>query len=149
MFLFIVLLVFLVDQLTKYLAKSFLSLHQSRPIFSSYLKLTLVHNRGAAFGLFAERSFFLTLLSLLTITVVIILRYRWRLEKKSLQFPLALILGGALGNLCDRLKPGGYVIDFIDIGFKNYRWPAFNLADSVICVGAAFLCWQMIQRRDH
>jgi signal peptidase II len=106
------------------------------------LNLVLVHNTGAAFGFLSsaggwQNIFFI---AIALAASAFILWMSWRLESKDrlLAIALMLVLGGALGNLLDRLIHG-YVIDFIDVYYGTWHWPAFNVADSAITVGAALL----------
>ena len=129
------------DQLTKYLSVRYLSFNQDFPVLPGF-DLTLRHNTGAAFSFLANASgwqrWFFILLAL-TMSVII---YFWlrRLSPQAKQegFALSLILGGALGNFIDRLVHG-YVIDFILLHYERWEWPAFNIADSAICIGAILL----------
>ena len=125
-----ILLVVLVDRLTKYLAQSYLSVRGSVPI-GPLLKLTYVENSGAAFGLFSGGNLFFVLVTL--VVVALALRYYHDIVRSSSDNVwYALVVGGALGNLIDRLALG-LVIDFIDLGF----WPVFNVADSCLSIGIA------------
>jgi signal peptidase II len=134
-------LVILLDQLSKWLAKNSLVLHQPVPVLPSF-NLTLMYNRGAAFSFLASASgwqrWFFMLLSF-TISVALVL-WLSRLKANELRLALALslILGGALGNLIDRTYLG-YVIDFIQVYYDRWYWPAFNIADSAITLGAILL----------
>jgi signal peptidase II len=140
------LLVILLDQGTKYLAENQLQLYQPVPVLS-FFNFTLAYNTGAAFSFLADaggwqRWFFLGLAVAVSIGLIFWLR---RLRANALweAFAVALILGGALGNVIDRLWHG-YVIDFIDLYYQSWHWPAFNIADSAITVGAALLILQSL-----
>ena len=110
-------------------------------------RLILVHNHGAAFGFLAsaggwQRGFFI----LVAATVIIYLAWRlWmaRPEEKVTNIGFAMILGGATGNLIDRLNQG-YVVDFVDIYVRNWHWPAFNVADAAISIGAAVVIFDSL-----
>lgn len=139
--LWIAAIVFVVDQLTKFAAVDYLMRHGDVPL-TGFLNFVLVHNTGAAFGLFSSASgwqniFFITVAS---VACLVILWMTWRLttHDRILGTGLMLILGGAAGNLTDRLLHG-YVIDFVDVYYQTWHWPAFNVADSAITVGAALL----------
>ena len=123
----------LLDQLAKFVLSKNLELHQSIELLP-FLKITLIHNTGAAFGLF--NGFQLVSILVALIIIIAVIYYFDRIPKKDrlFQTSIALILGGTLGNLIDRLI-FRYVIDFIDFGF----WPAFNIADSAISIGAILL----------
>lgn len=131
------------DQGTKALVDRLLSLHESRTLVEGILQLTYVRNRGAAFGLFSDsslphQSLVLSGLGLLALTAIAL--YAWKLPANS-RLPrtgLALIMGGALGNLLDRARLG-YVIDFVDAYWGPHHWPAFNAADSAISIGVCLL----------
>jgi signal peptidase II len=134
--------IFFLDRFTKiYIIKNFL-LNQTAPLIKGILYFTLVHNRGAAFGILKNQLpvFIFTAV----VTVILIYLNLKKNKKKTLSlyyFSLSLILAGALGNLVDRLI-FGYVIDFIDLRF----WPVFNIADSAITVGAILLGYHIIFR---
>jgi signal peptidase II len=129
------------DFWTKNLASQNLSLY--RPVeLTSWLNLTLAHNEGAAFSFLAgaggwQRWFF----SVVAVVISLILMvWLWRLPNRSRLLPvsISLVLGGAIGNLIDRIRYG-YVVDFIDVHVDGWHWPAFNLADSVIVIGVILL----------
>ena len=131
------------DQATKMLVDHFMTLHESRLLVDGVLRLTYVQNRGAAFGILSDAD--LPYQSLLFAVVSLgalgaIAAYAWRLPARSAlpQTALALIMGGALGNLIDRARLG-YVIDFVDAYWGRHHWPAFNVADSAISVGVVLL----------
>ncbi len=129
------------DLLTKHLAMHYLALYRPLEVFS-WLNLTLGHNTGAAFSFLAGGSgwqrWFLTITT--SLIVIALLIWLWRLPHRARLLPasLALIIGGAMGNLVDRLR-FGYVIDFIDVHYHEWHWPIFNLADSAIVIGAILL----------
>ena len=135
--------VFILDRLAKLLATKSLALGQSVNILPCILNFTLVFNKGAAFGLFNNQALLFISLSLVAISAI--LYYLWKNNVKDplLSIALALILGGALGNLADRVCLG-YVIDFIDLRV----WPVFNVADSSITIGATILAIKILSRRD-
>ena len=133
--------VIVLDQVTKFLAETLLTFHQPVPILPSF-NLMLTYNTGAAFSFLDDaggwqRWFFLGLGSLVSIGLIVWLR-RLKPTETRLATALALILGGAIGNLIDRVWLG-QVIDFIQLYYQHWYWPAFNLADSAITVGAALL----------
>ena len=134
-------LVVVLDQATKYLAETLLVLHQPVPVWS-WFNWLLTYNTGAAFSFLADaggwqRWFFLGLGVAVSIGLVVWLM-RLRPGERRLAVALALILGGAVGNLIDRVWLG-QVIDFIQLYYERWYWPAFNLADSAISVGAVLL----------
>jgi signal peptidase II len=142
MILIIVSGVILLDQLTKFLALNFLQLNSPVPLIKNFLNLTLVHNRGAAFGLFQNQLLLFVLISLFAIGLIL-----YNLKNKTnsviLKLSLSLILGGAVGNLIDRMR-FGFVVDFLDLRV----WPVFNLADSVITVAALLLTWELLFNKN-
>ena len=147
-------LVVIFDQITKYLAEDMLIRHRPVNIIEG-LNMTLVYNRGAAFSFLSnaggwQRWFFMILSLGISIALVIWLRQLSRTEEGKRIFlvtGLALILGGAVGNLIDRTLYG-HVIDFIDVYYKTHHWPAFNIAASAISLGAAFLIIDMFKHKE-
>jgi len=129
------LLVFACDQLTKGFLSRRLYPGESIPIIKNILHISLVHNTGIAFGLFKNQTFFFIVLSLVVIAYILRdFRLRMQHYNPARHIALGLILGGACGNLLDRIR-FGYVIDFLDFRI----WPVFNIADSAITVGAIIL----------
>ena len=137
-------LVLFLDQLSKHLAAKNLILHRSVPIIKGIFHLTLIHNRGAAFGILKNQAPLFIFISLFAI-ILIYFNLKKSRDKENIVFniSLALILGGALGNLIDRLFLG-YVIDFLDFRI----WPVFNVADSAITIGAILLGWSMLIQKE-
>lgn len=131
----IVFIVLSLDQLTKFLVSKNLELNNSVPIIKGVFNLTLVHNRGAAFGIF-KNQFYLFIFSAIVAVILIYSILKNNKHDNLYSFSLSLILGGALGNLIDRVFLG-YVVDFLDFRV----WPVFNLADSAITIGALLLGW--------
>lgn len=130
----------LLDQLTKYWISASFDYGQVREV-TGFFNLVLTHNKGAAFSFLAsaagwQRGFFIAV-ALIAIVVISVLLVRHAGEKLFC-LSLALILGGAIGNVLDRIALG-YVVDFLDFHIAGWHWPAFNLADSAITVGAALL----------
>ena len=138
----IVAIVILLDQITKFFATSFLQLNTPIIFIKNFLNFTLVHNRGAAFGVFQNQLFLFILISIIAIALIF---YNLRYKENSTIFKLSLslILGGAIGNLIDRLRYG-FVIDFLDLRI----WPVFNLADSVITIAALLLTWELLFKKN-
>lgn len=136
------------DRLAKWVVDKNIALHESITVVPGFFHLTHVENRGAAFGLFAEspsewKIAVLVLFSLVALVVVSALLWRNSHAMTTTGVGLALILGGALGNLWDRLL-SGQVVDFLDFYVGNYHWPAFNLADSAIVAGALLLVSEIL-----
>ena len=129
------------DQLSKWLASTLLVFHEPLPLVP-FVNLTLTHNTGAAFSFLSEaggwqRWFFAAVAAGVSVAVVLWMRRVPRGEW-WVSAALALVLGGAIGNLGDRLVLG-YVVDFLDVFYGRWHWPAFNLADSAITLGVAVL----------
>jgi len=118
--------VILLDQLTKYLISKYMVLHQSIPLINNILHLTYIQNTGAGFGILKSQNTFLIFISLIIIGIILF-HIKKIVKEKQIHIPIALILGGAVGNLIDRIFLN-HVIDFIDFRI----WPAFNAADSAI-----------------
>lgn len=135
------------DQLSKQIATRLLELHQPVPVVP-FLNLTLTHNTGAAFSFLSDaggwqRWFFVALTVAIAVVIVVWIT-RLKPDQRWLAAALALVLGGALGNLWDRLVIGA-VVDFIDVYYGTWHWPAFNIADSAISVGAVMLIWSALR----
>jgi signal peptidase II len=134
-------LVVVLDQFTKYIADSKLDLHVPLEIFPN-LNMTLHYNKGAAFSLLSNADGWQRWLLMVISLVACIALFYWlrKVDKnrKLLTLGIVFILGGAVGNLIDR-SLYGHVIDFIDVYYKYWHWPAFNIADSAISVGASLL----------
>ncbi len=137
------------DQGTKLYVHNTFSLYEARPVFTHFFHLTYVRNSGAAFGLLARRNpAFLRLFfpSVTIVAVVALVIYYLRVPRQHLLTlgAIGLIIGGAVGNGIDRLWLG-QVIDFIDVHVYTYHWPAFNVADSAICLGVGLLLLDTLQ----
>jgi signal peptidase II len=132
-----------VDQATKWWVTRALELHESVPIVDGLFNLTYVRNAGAAFGLFrqlpdAVRGPLFIVVSVGALVVLGSLLAGVRPEERGLRVAIAAVLGGAAGNLIDRLREGE-VIDFLDVYWREYHWPAFNVADACITLGVCTL----------
>ncbi len=144
----IALVVFVGDQATKSMVESSIPEHTIVPIIPHFFNLTHVRNAGAAFGIFSETpspwktAILIAVSAALLVTVITFVWQSRRLHWEA-GVGLALILGGALSNLVDRIRLGR-VVDFLDFYFLSYHWYTFNLADSAIVVGAAFLILQVV-----
>lgn len=129
------------DQWTKQLVSSQFQYGETLSV-TPFFNLTLVHNLGAAFSFLSNaggwQRWFFTLLGFAVSLFIILWMWRIKHSQKLLGMALALVLGGALGNVWDRMVLG-YVVDFIDIYYLDYHWPAFNIADSAITCGAILL----------
>ena len=145
--------VLILDQATKIYIDRTMALHSSITVIEGYFNITYLRNKGAAFGILADSSFrlpFFILVSLVAVTVILLVIRRLREDQKLAAFSLSLILSGAIGNLIDRVRLGE-VIDFLDAHWKTHHWPAFNVADSAICVGVFLLAIDMFleERREQ
>jgi signal peptidase II len=144
----IALFVVLLDRASKWAVAKNISLHESIQLIPHVFYLTHVENRGAAFGLFAEspsqwKIGMLILFSVIAMIVVSTLLWRSGHAMTTTGVGLSLILGGAIGNLWDRLV-SGRVVDFLLVYIGSYQWPAFNAADSAIVVGAGLLVYEIM-----
>lgn len=144
------LLVVALDQLSKVWASGTLTYGEPVPL-TSFFNFTLLHNPGAAFSFLSnaggwQRWFFSGLAIVMSLVLVIWIA-RTHTENKREAFALAMILGGALGNLYDRIE-FGYVVDFIVVHYHDYFWPAFNLADAAITLGAFILIAEMFLTKE-
>jgi signal peptidase II len=144
----IAVLVVLLDRATKAVVARNISLHDGIQVIPGFFRITHVENRGAAFGLFADspgqwKIAMLVLFSIVALVVVTALLWRNSHAMTSTGIGLALILGGAVGNLWDRLL-NGRVVDFLLFYVGQYQWPAFNVADSAIVCGAGLLVIEIL-----
>jgi len=137
--------ILVLDQASKLYVDTRFELYESVPVIRGWFHLTYIRNKGAAFGIFADSAvrvpFFIGVTIIALLVIFWYLR-RLRADQQLAAFSLALIFAGALGNFIDRVR-FGEVIDFLDVFWRNYHWPAFNVADSAICVGVALLIWEM------
>jgi len=145
-------LILVLDQGTKIIVDRTIPLHHSIPVIDNLFNLTHIRNTGAAFGILAGRrgwvrSSFLLFFSLVAMVFIVVLLRRLPENEKTLTIALSFILGGAIGNLLDRLLYGE-VIDFLDFYWSRYHWPAFNAADSFITVGVILTLIRLIQSKD-
>lgn len=132
-------LVLFLDRFTKVIAYNSLSEIQSIKVLGNIFHLTLVLNKGAAFGLLKDERLFFVSISVLAISLIIFYAYRHDRNNFFISSALGLVLGGAVGNLFDRIK-FGYVVDFLDFRV----WPVFNIADSCITTGTAILVFSLL-----
>ena len=140
-YLWITLLVIVLDQVSKQLAEHYLVFHNPVPIIPLF-NLTLSYNTGAAFSFLSEaggwqRWFFIGL-ALLVSAVILFWLYKLTTQDKWVAIALSLVLGGAIGNVIDRVL-FGHVIDFLHVYYQQWSWPIFNIADSAISIGVAIL----------
>jgi len=144
-------LVIVLDLVTKSYASAHLTLNQPLPVFTGF-NLTLMHNTGAAFSFLSDASgwqrWFFTLVALAVSSGILLWMKRLSATQVWLAVSLGMILGGALGNVYDRVTLG-YVVDFIQVYYDRWYWPAFNVADSAITVGAVILVIDSIRSHQH
>jgi signal peptidase II len=152
-YLVVSLAVLLLDQWTKGIVTRAFDVHQSTGVIAGFFDITYVRNSGAAFGLFASVDSSLKAVLLNSVAVLVFLvvsAYALRSSHRSirLQMGFALILGGAVGNLLDRVR-FGYVVDFLDFSISGHHWPAFNVADSAIVAGVGLLFLDMLRNESE
>ena len=143
----------ILDQLSKAAVRGYFAGHASgQESVTSFFNIVLIHNRGISFGLFnGGRGLNALLFSLVAAAIVTVLIY-WlrRVESSLLAVAIGLTIGGAIGNVIDRLRLGA-VVDFLDFHVGLWHWPAFNVADSAICVGVAVMLLDglLLRREAH
>jgi len=147
-FFLIAALVVALDRYTKWLIEHKLTMHDSITVIPGFFRIIHTENSGAAFGLFAEspshwKVALLIVFSLIALAIVSMLLWKNSSRLTSTTVGLSLILGGALGNLWDRVA-SRHVVDFLLFYVKQYQWPAFNVADSAIVVGACLLVLEIL-----
>ncbi len=156
--------VVILDQLSKYIIKSTMYLYESVEFLGDFFKITYIENPGMAFGIQMGSKFWFTFLSIAAAVIVLIYLVRLPNERFLFRFALALIMGGAIGNLIDRLFVGR-VVDFLDVeffdisipsfeflilsfpGFTLTRWPVFNIADSAVTCGMVLIAWLILVQK--
>ncbi|MBN2256164.1 MAG: signal peptidase II [Deltaproteobacteria bacterium] len=145
-------IVLLLDQATKLSIASSYNLYESSAVIHGLFNITYIRNPGAAFGFLAGadpvfRSTFFIAVSVAAVVFIALVIRKVRQEETVAVLGLSLILGGALGNLIDRIRLGE-VIDFLDVYVGSYHWPAFNMADSAISIGAFLLILEIIKKKS-
>lgn len=142
--------ILLLDQWTKTMVLQKLALYQRVEVIRGFFNLTHVRNTGGAFGIFGGEkgglgSILFVIVSLIAMGAIVFLFLKIKENEKTLALSFSLILSGAVGNLIDRLRCGE-VIDFLDVHVSTYHWPAFNVADSAICVGIGLMALELLIR---
>jgi signal peptidase II len=135
------------DQATKLIIVRTMDLHTIIPVIRNFFDIVHARNQGAAFGILRDSSIrlpFLISVSLLAVLILVALFRKLRPEQKLSAWGLSLVLSGAVGNLIDRVRLGE-VVDFLSVHWYGLYWPAFNVADSAICIGVGMLVIDMIQ----
>jgi len=130
--------VVVLDQATKILTKKFMLLGHSEKILGDFVRYTYIQNTGMAFGIHIGNRLVFTIFLLLASLIILGYLFKARGDRPMVRVSLALILGGAIGNLIDRIFSGA-VVDFIDVGIGSLRWPVFNVADSAVSIGMILL----------
>lgn len=151
LFFAIVAVVFALDVATKALVQSSFHLYQQVDLLGSYVRLTYIYNAGAAFGIQLgaySRPVFLVL-SLLALVALGAMYWITPVTDRMRLISIALICGGALGNLADRVRSVRGVVDFLDIGVGSVRWPVFNVADTAVTIGAVLLAVSLWREEKH
>jgi signal peptidase II len=148
-YLILVAAVVIFDRWTKALIQNRFDLNESASVIDGFFNITYVRNTGVAFGIFSSisapaKSLLLSIFTALAAIVVVTYSVRSPAGNRLLQIALSLILGGALGNLYDRIA-FGYVVDFLEFYVGAYHWPSFNIADSAITVGVVLLAFEIIR----
>ena len=144
-------LVILTDQITKWMVLAHLPLFKSIPVIPDFFNLTHIQNPGGAFGFLADQSYavrrmMFVVVSLFATGLIFWFYYRTPPSHPFLAAGFALIFGGAIGNLIDRLR-FGKVVDFLDVYVRGWHWPAFNVADSAISVGIAIFIYHLVFKK--
>jgi signal peptidase II len=139
----------ILDQATKALVDRTLELYESRSVIDGLLALTYVHNRGGAFGVLSGanlpfQSVLFALLGAAALCAIAVWGWQLPAAQRAARLASALVIGGAIGNLLDRVRLGA-VRDFVDVSWGSAHWPAFNLADSAITVGVALLVLDVVR----
>ena len=140
------------DQATKYVIATCLRPGEVQPVVHGWFQLRFIVNRGGLFGVFRDlpelwRAALFTGVPVVACIGLLFFLLRTPASERALRGGLALILGGALGNLIDRLRLG-HVVDFLDVYWRDHHWPAFNLADAAICVGVGLILLDSLRRRE-
>ena len=128
------LLIVVLDQLTKLLVLQRIDPDEPVPVVDGFFQLVNWSNSGAAWGIFQNSNLILASISVVTLVVICIFRRSFQIHLFGNQIALGLIAGGIAGNVIDRFRYG-HVVDFLDFAIRDYHWPAFNVADSAICIG--------------
>lgn len=141
--------IIVVDQITKVLVERLMTLHEDLPVIDGFLSLQYVRNTGAAFGILSNadlpyQGVWLSVVSIVALAAIVVYALRLDAAHKLPQLALALVMGGAIGNLIDRTRLG-YVIDFVLVYWREYRWPNFNVADSAITIGIVLLVLDILR----
>ncbi len=139
------------DQATKLYVHKVMSLYQTIPVIDGLFNIFYIRNKGAAFSFLSNATwripFFITVSLVASIAIIVGIQ-KLREDQKLAQISMSMIFTGAVGNLIDRVRMGE-VIDFLDVYWKTHHWPAFNVADSLICVGVVLLALDMFREEKR
>jgi len=147
----IAILIALLDQLTKQLVVRLIDPGDPVPVVDGYFRLVNWGNTGAAWGLFQNSNLILATISVITLVVIALFRHSFQIHLLGNKIALGLLAGGIAGNVVDRFRYG-HVVDFLDFAIHEHHWPAFNVADSAICVGVGLylvVTWRDEHRRPQ
>jgi signal peptidase II len=141
------------DQASKALVRAWFELHESLELIPGLFSLTRVHNYGAAFGLMNSvelpfKAALLSIVAFVALSTLTVYALRLPMEQRLARFGLALVVGGAAGNLIDRVREG-FVVDFVDLYWQGWHFWAFNVADAAITVGVAFMILDLLTSRAN
>jgi len=144
LYLIISFVILILDLFTKYIVQKNLVPYESIPVIDNIFHITYVQNTGAAFSILKGKTLFFAVVSLIIVAIIALILFKFPIKQRILGNGLAMILGGALGNLIDRLR-FGYVVDFLDFRV----WPVFNIADCLIVVGVIILAYIIMFHPDN
>lgn len=136
------------DQATKIFTKDYMILGHSKKLLGNFVRYTYIENTGMAFGIHVGSRLFFTIFSILAGLVILIYLFKSRNDQPMVRISLSLILGGAIGNLIDRIFYGA-VVDFIDVGFGSLRWYVFNVADAAVSIGMILLITAILLKKEE
>ena len=162
----LIIFIVVLDQISKFVVKQYMQLYESIPLIGDFFRLTYIENPGMAFGIQFDNRILFTVLSVVAAGIVLVYLLKMNKENFIFRFALALILGGAIGNLIDRLTVGR-VVDFLDVeffdislpafnflfinfpGYAMTRWPVFNVADSAVTCGMVLLTYIIFTQKPE
>jgi signal peptidase II len=143
-------LVIVADQASKLWIRRAFAEEESLVVVRNFLNITFIRNRGGAFGIFPQQQYLFLVLSIVTVVALALLYRRFAPRGRSCRAAVGMIVGGAVGNLVDRVlvDRNGCVIDWLDLHLGQYHWPAFNIADMAISTGVAILIYLLVVRAE-
>jgi len=136
------------DQATKHIVSGSFDMYERRPVIPGFFDLTRLHNTGAAWGMLSDHPELLALVSIVMFILLIVFRRHILSNTTSHRWAYGLLIGGIVGNMIDRVKYG-YVVDFLDFFVGDWHYPAFNIADSCICVGVGIYIASSFWIKQH